>query len=294
MTAKNTHTDSERCDVYQIVTDRIIELLESGVVPWHKPWAAGSDEPINLVSKKPYRGVNIWLLSSVGYSAPYWVSYKQAEALGGQVRKGEKSSIVVFWKRLVAQDKTTGEKKVIPLLRYYRVFNVEQCDGLEYPKPATVTPEFRPIEAAEGIVNGMPSPPRFTFNQNQAFYSRSEDIVNMPKKETFDGESEFYSTFFHELTHATGHETRLGRLQNANSNFGSSAYAKEELIAEMGAAYLSAKAGIAVRTIDNSAAYIASWLKRLKDDRKLVVTAAAAAQKSSDYILGVKFEPSND
>jgi antirestriction protein ArdC len=284
--AQVTDDSPSRNDVYQIVTDRVISLLESGTVPWRKPWAGGDQFPMNLASGKAYRGVNVWLLSCAGFSSPYWVSYKQAQDRGGSVRKGEKSSLAVFWKRLETTDKATGEKKTIPMLRYYRVFNVEQCDGVDYPKPEAREVTFNPIAAAESIVAAMPAPPAITHNEARAYYQRESDRVNMPKRETFAAETEYYSTLFHELIHATGHESRLGRLANESTNFGSSTYAKEELLAEMGAAYLNATAGILHSNIDNSAAYIASWLKRLKDDRKLVVMAAAAAQRASDFILG--------
>ncbi len=294
MTKKTTTTarpatqgDDERIDVYQIVTNRVIEMLEAGTVPWHKPWAAGAEQPINLISKKAYRGVNVWLLASSGFSSPYWVSYKQAQELGGNVKKGESSTLVVFWKRLIVDDKeNAGQKKAIPMLRYYRVFNVEQCEGFEYPEPEPRTAQFNPINECEKIVNAMQKRPVIESKNQRASYSRRDDVVNMPDKQSFDSEPEFYSTLFHELTHATGHESRLGRLQDSVSGFGSSSYAKEELIA----AYLSAIAGIVNTTIDNSAAYIASWLERLKNDKKLVVNAAAAAQKSSDYILNISFE----
>ena len=279
----------EKVDVYQIVTDRIIDLLEDGVVPWHKPWAGGSNQlPMNLVSKKAYRGLNVWLLSCFGYASPYWVSYKQATELGGQVRKGEKSTLVVYWKMFETIDKDTKEKKVIPMLRYYNVFNVSQCDGINVPDTETQpTIDFNPIEEAEKIVANMTKVPRITHIEQQAYYNRSSDHVNMPQKETFKGEAEYYSTLFHELTHSTGHESRLGRFQNQVSKFGDSNYAKEELIAEMGASYLCAMAGIVDRTIDNSAAYIANWLTKLRNDKKLVVSAAGKAHAACDYILGV-------
>jgi len=277
----------EKVDVYQIVTDRIIGMLEDGVVPWNKPWATGSDAPMNLVSKKAYRGVNVWLLSCAGFSSPYWVSYKQATELGGQVRKGEKSTPVVYWKMFETIDKDTKEKKVIPMLRYYNVFNVSQCDGLNIPVTDEPQITFNPIEEAEKIVANMQKKPVITHSEQSAYYRRDSDIVNMPQKETFKGEAEYYSTLFHELTHATGHESRLGRFQNVVSKFGDTNYAKEELVAEMGASYLCGVAGIVDRTIDNSAAYIASWLKRLKDDKKLVVSAAGKAHAACDYILGV-------
>ncbi len=279
-----------KADVYQIVTDRVITLLEQGTVPWHKSWSGGDEFPRNLISGKAYRGINVWLLGCAGYASPYWLSYKQAQDKGGQVRKGEKSSLAVFWKQLKVEDKATKEEKTVRLLRYYRVFNVEQCDGIEYQKPEVKTPDFNPISECERIVSEMPNAPTIEHKEARAWYSRKLDKVNLPARETFDGEPEYYSTLFHELAHSTGHESRLGRLQDENSAFGSSVYAKEELIAEMSAAYLCATGGIVNRTIDNSAAYIASWLKRLKDDRKLVVQAAGAAHRASDYILGVKYE----
>jgi antirestriction protein ArdC len=280
-----------RNDVYQIVTDRVISLLEAGTVPWRKPWAGGEYQfPRNLVSGKEYRGVNVWLLSCAGFGSPYWVSYKQAAERGGQVRKGEASSLAVFWKRLEVDDKATGDKKWVPLLRYYRVFNVEQCDGLQYPKPEPRGVEFNPIAAAESIVEAMPKRPEIRHGEARAYYRRSADLVNMPARDSFEIEAEYYNTLFHELVHATGHESRIGRQLNEQANFGSSSYAKEELLAEMGASYLSATAGTLHGTVNNSASYIASWLERLRNDRKLVVTAAAAAQKATDFILGKVYD----
>lgn len=283
---------NDRADVYQIVTDRIIALLESGVVPWQKPWSAAR-APKNLASGKNYRGVNVWMLGCAGFTSPYFVSYKQAQDLGGQVRKGEKSQIAVFWKMLdkkgedgAQPGEVSSKDRQVPMLRYYHVFNVTQCDGLEYPAPEIRLPDFNPIAEAERLANAFPLPPQLTSNEQRAFYSRSEDRVNMPDKRTFETEEAYYGTLFHELTHATGHESRIGRLQDSKSGFRSTSYAKEELIAEMGASFMSALAGIEGRTIDNSAAYINSWLGRLKDDRKLVVTAAAAAQKAVDYMTG--------
>ena len=284
---------ASRNDVYQIVTDRVISLLEAGTVPWRKPWAGGEYQfPRNLASGKPYRGVNVWLLSCAGFGSPYWVSYKQARERGGNVRKGEKSSLAVFWKRLEVDDKENpGKRKFVPLLRYYNVFNVEQCDGLAYPKPEPRAVTFDPIAAAESIVEAMPARPEITHGEPRAYYRRDVDRVNMPARDSFSVEAEYYSTLFHELVHATGHESRLARLANESTNFGSSTYAKEELLAEMGASYLSASAGILHTTVDNSAAYIASWLQRLRDDRKLVVMAAAAAQRAADFILGQSYAP---
>ncbi len=286
--------------VYQIITDRITELLEKGTVPWNKPWTSNQSNllPRNFLSKKPYRGINTFLLHAMGYSSPFWLTFKQAQALKGNVRKGEKSTPIVFWKWLDTDEATsTGKTKKVPMLRYYSGFNLEQCEGIELP-PVTEPAPTRthdPIASAEAIVAAMPNRPAIEIKGGQACYSPALDLVRMPAPETFCGEQEYYSTLFHELTHATGHQTRCNRKGIAGtdgewSRFGTAPYAREELVAEMGAAFLSGHAGILNRTVDNSAAYIQSWLGRLKEDCKLVVTAAAQAQKASDYILNVKHE----
>jgi antirestriction protein ArdC len=273
--------------VYQIITDRIVSLLENGTVPWHQPWNTGNQAPQNLVSKKPYRGINPFLLNSMHYASPYWLSFKQAQELGGNVKKGEKACPVVFWKWLDGQDKETGEKKKIPLLRYYSVFNVNQCEGIDAPTIEGATREHSPVQAAESIVAAMPKRPEIKHGLDRAFYSPALDYVGMPNPEQFKSAEDYYSVVFHELTHSTGAESRLNRkgVASGNQSFGSESYSKEELIAEFGAAFLCGTVGIVERTIDNSSAYIASWLQRLKNDSKLVVQAAAQAQKAADFIL---------
>lgn len=282
--------------VYDIITERVLGLLQQGKVPWHKPWVSrGSSFPKNLHSGKAYQGLNIFLLHAAEFASPYWLTFNQALERGGCVRKGEKAMPVVFWKWLEpdAHQKAAGQKR-IPMLRYYSVFNVEQCDGIEYPKPEVKTFEFTPIEQAERIVAGMPKAPVIKIGGDKAFYRPSTDLVGMPPHDRFERPEGFYDTLFHELTHATGHESRLNRKgvadKGEHSQFGSDPYAREELVAEMGAAFLCGTCGIVDRTIDNSAAYIGSWLERLKSDSKLVVTAAAQAQRAADYILDVKHE----
>ena len=282
-------------DVYEIITARIISQLESGTVPWHKPWNVGPHGgPQNLVSKKGYRGVNVFLLSCMPYTMPYWVSYKQAQQLGGHVRKGEKSTPVVFWKWLEKENLKTGKPDKIPLLRYYRVFNVSQCDGIDGKIPQVDEQEvesFEPIAECERIVETMPDRPDIRHGMDGGFYQPSNDFVGMPDRERFDSPESYYSTLFHELTHSTGHTSRLNRKGIVTvAGFGSQTYSKEELVAEMGASFLSGHVGIEADTIDNSASYIASWLKRLRDDKKLVVQAAAQAQKAVDFIRGIKWE----
>ena len=275
--------------VYEIITDRIMKKLEDGTVPWRMPWNANAGLPKNLVSRKEYRGINVFLTGSQGYESPYWLTFKQARELGGYVKEGAKGTPIVYCehytKEVVKGDEV--EEREISFLRYYTVFNVAQVDGIETP-PSNVTERpFNPINECEKIVADMPHPPELKVGVGgRAFYRSSEDAVYMPRAELFVSDEEYYSTLFHELVHATAHETRLNRRPSTERrSFGDEAYSKEELVAEMGASFLCATAGIEDATLDNSAAYIQGWLEALRDDKKLVILAAAAAQKASDYIL---------
>lgn len=276
--------------VYQIITDRILAKLEEGIIPWRKPWTSEAGEPQNLFSRREYRGINVFMLGMSGFSSPFWMTYRQAQAYGANVRKGEKSTPVVFWKFLDTTDKTTGEKKQIPLLRYYNVFNLEQVENMPEKHIPTVSSsprEFSPIEAAAKLVDSMPQRPTIRHGSTGAFYRPSEDFVSMPRPVEFNTPEEYYSTLFHELAHSTGHASRLDRpeVSGNNSGFGSHSYGREELLAEMTAAFLCATAGIENTTIDNSAAYLQSWMKTIKADTKLLVIAASGAQKAADFIL---------
>ena len=272
---------------YQVITERIVDLLKAGTVPWHKPWKGGG-EAMNLLSKKGYRGINRFLLNVASYGSPYWLTFNQAKKLGGTIRKGEKSTPVVFWKLLEKEDEKTGEKKELPVLRYYRLFNLEQTEGIEGPPTEEAEEqEFTPIERCERLVAGMPNPPQLQHLRQSAWYKPSQDLVNMPKPESFVSSEEYYSTLYHELAHSSGAKHRLNRPTLTDMcPFGSTNYSKEELVAEMTAAFLCGKTGIENQTIDNSAAYISGWLKKLKKDEKLIIHAAAQAQKATDYILG--------
>lgn len=291
-------------DVYSIITERIIEKLEAGCVPWHKPWRSVG-APRNLVSKKLYRGINVWLLTVQGYTSPYWATMRQINALGGSVRKGDKATPVVFWRIYVdgvevkagepepeAQEaEDQGKRRFV--LRYFSVFNTEQCD-----LPASVTdkltlPEQRqiePIEACEKTLAGMPNPPEIVHAGEKAFYSPTTDRVTMPPRSLFESGHEYWATLWHETAgHATGHPKRLNRESiNEAAPFGSATYSAEEILAEMAAAYMCGITGIENRTIDNSAAYIGAWLARLRADRKLIVHAAAQAQRACDYVLNAR------
>jgi antirestriction protein ArdC len=281
--------------VYQIVTDEIIKKLEAGHVPWRKPWKTFG-APRNLISGKPYRGINAFLLSCSPFSSPFWLTFRQADGLGGHVRKGEHSSIAVFWKEWETEKQTdTGEtvEVKIPILRYYRVFNSEQCEGIDHKRLAELQAlesagnAFNPIEQAEAVMHRMPNPPHVTEAESRAFYRPSTDTVNLPKRGLFDSPEEYYATAFHELSHSTGHASRLNRKGITEHHFfGDADYGQEELVAEMASAFLCGECRISQPVIDNQAAYIGGWLRTIRKDAKLVVVAASQGQKAADYILG--------
>ena len=288
---------SRKPDVYAMVTDRVIELLERGTIPWRKPWHGANLQPCNGKTGHQYRGINPFLLQVTqvcnGYSDHRWLTYKNAQDAGGTVRKGEKSTLVCFWKWLEVVDKDTKKPKKIPLLRYFRVFNVEQCDDIDETKLKAEADTYEPteweaIDAAEVVSNdwlnrsGLRE--RIEHGGNRACYAPSLDSLRMPDRDRFEVSAEYYCTLFHELTHSTGHESRLNRFESGG--FGSDPYAREELVAELGAAFLCGHAGIQGVVEENSAAYLNGWLKVLKADKKLIAGAAAAAQKAADLVLG--------
>ena len=287
-------------DIYQTVTERILELLDQGVAPWRHPIKrrAGEDGfPKSLASGKAYRGVNVFLLAAMtwfkGYGSNYWLTFNQANKQGGKVRKGEKATLVVFWKEHAFEDRESGEERKLPVLRHYNVFNVDQVEGIEAPDTLKVEDgePFEPIKAAECITANYPNPPTVMHVGSSACYLPSMDTVRIAEPERFETGEAYYATLFHELSHSTGHSSRLNRkIDTAPSPFGSADYSKEELVAEISAAFLAATAGISPPTIEQSAAYIEGWRKRLQGDKKLIVQAAGQAQRSADHILGVSFE----
>lgn len=273
--------------LYEMITNKIIEKLENGTIPWKKPWNNGVAK--NWKTQKEYRGINTLLLDEGEYA-----TFKQITEAGGKVKKGAKSEIVVFWKlSKFKKENEEGEEeeKTIPLLRYYRVFKIgRDTEGIE-PKTKKVEHDHEPIERCENIIKNFMNAPDYTFESGRAYYKPSLDIVNVPPLKDFESAEEFYSTYFHEIIHSTGHESRLNRSGVTGLNaFGSEEYSKEELVAELGASMLCAVAGIENATIDNSASYIDSWLKALKDDATLIVVASQQAQKASDYILGKHYD----
>jgi antirestriction protein ArdC len=287
-------------DVYQSVTDQIVAMLEQGVVPWRSPILGRSKagHPKSLNTGRQYRGVNVFLLAftayAKGYGSSYWLTFNQAKERGGSVRKGEKSSMVVFWKQYETTDKDTGEPTKVPVLRYYNLFNAEQVDDIEIPDAVKwESIEFKPIEEAEKIAAGYAGGPVVTHDGGQqAYYRPATDTVHLPERTRFASVEEYYSTLFHELSHSTGHSSRLDRkCDTAPKPFGSADYGKEELIAEMSAAFLCSQVGIQPTVIANQAAYLAGWLKQLKSDRKLVISAAGQAQRTADWIRNERGKP---
>lgn len=279
----------EKVDVYALVTQLIIEQLKNGIIPWQKPWT-GKGLPQNMVTKRPYRGINVWLLSSLNYPTNYYLSFKQVKEMGGSVKKGEKSHLVIFWKWLDHTDEETGETVKTPLLRYYTVFNVDQCTGIEEWIPKIEERLNEPIELCESIVSKMPQLPKIQFKESEAYYHPLEDYVNMPKQKTFVDSESYYTTLFHELIHSTGHFKRLNRKEvMQTARYGGDLYSVEELVAEIGACYLTSYAGIAKDQFKNNVAYIAGWLEVLRDDKRFIVYACAQAQKAADFILNTEF-----
>lgn len=308
MATRKRTTTKPRRDIEAEVTDKIIAALEQGTVPWRKPWTAAGILPTSVSTGKPYRGINVWLLSlsamANDYASPYWLTFEQAKQRGGSVRKGEKGTLVVFWKRLEVADKDAVEpdaKKSVFMMRHYTVFNLEQTDDVQLP-PRFAPPEPGvapdPIDAAEALWGSYEFGPELKYAAgDSAHYNPSTDVITLPEREQFETAAGYYGTLFHEGTHSTGHASRLNRFERGGepSHFGSERYAREELVAEMGSAMLMAQAGIDTdATTEHSAAYIANWLGALRDDKSLVSRAAQQAQKAVDRILGTTFESTEE
>ena len=274
-------------DIYEMVTDRIIEQLEKGYISWQKPWTGVHDRAYNRISNKPYSLLNQMLLSKTGEYA----SFKQWTELGGHIRKGEKAEIVTFWKiQQIEEENEDGEKiiKQLPLLRYYNVFHISQVEGVE-PKSIDLN-ELQPIEEAERIKTEYMQREHIKILEkvtNKAFYSPSLDYIQVPCKEQYQNIEEFYSTLFHEMIHSTGHKVRLDREDVKDCMyFGSENYSKEELCAELGSAFIINKLGLeSSKSFNNSTADIQSWLRVLKNDKKFIISASSRAEKAVKYIL---------
>lgn len=286
--------------VFDIVTEKVVEFLEKGTIPWRKPWNGvdGGNSPINITGRG-YNGINFFLLSCLGFDSPIFLTFKQIQERGGKIKEGEekKHFPVFFWAfNKYSTDKNGNplpEARTIPMCRYYLVWNIEQTtlevpEKLKSDQTKSVIANYGTIEAAETVVNGYKNAPKITVKDgsNVACYYPTTDIVNVPHKNQFHSLEEYYGVLFHELTHSTGHASRLNRKElMAGTYFGSHDYSVEELVAEMGAAFLCNHVGIN-NTIENSAAYIKGWLSKLKSDPKMLMTAASRAQKAFERITG--------
>lgn len=283
-----------RNHTYERITTHLLDLLKNGVVPWKLPWT--NTAPVSLVSGKRYRGMNVLILRSAGFESPYWLTFKQAKKLGGFVKRGERSRPITYWK-LIEKTKTDGTLETCFVPHHSAVFNIAQVAGVKAPSSATKA-TFAPIVSCDAIVTSYQSPPAIIHGGQQAWYSPAQDLVKMPSRESFSSSAAYYSTLFHELVHSTGVKHRLNRKGVVDSTrFASHSYAYEELVAEVGAAFLAARAGIDADTIPSSAAYIASWMKRLSDHPRWFVAAASQATSAANFICGcerVDAEPMPD
>ena len=281
-------------DIYELITARFIEQLKKGTVPWQKPWMGVQ----NIVSKKPYRGINALILGGSDFQSPYWLTFKQAHDLGGTVKKGEQATPVIYYKLFEKRDDqgnlvlgSNGRPTRIPFIRWSNAFNLDQTEGIAPPAQTEAVDQnpLHPLEKAAKIVEEAKVCPIY-HTGFAAVYSPGEDVIRMPAQKTFRTPESYYQTIFHEMTHSTGHASRLDREGvTLPIKFGSERYSKEELIAELGASFLSNEAGILNQVqFDNSAAYLGSWIEKFQNDPKMIFAASSQAQRSTDFILGVE------
>ncbi len=287
-TTKQKSSNGTHKDVYTIVTERIIEQLNKGTAPWRQPWSFAG-KPQNLISGRPYNGINLMLLACLGYEHNLFLTSKQLKEIGGSIKHDERPHIVVFWNFPDKEEPEKEEKKKTPYLRYYTVFNIEQCDGIPekyLPNPNEV--RAYSIETGELILKCMPQCPEIKFKEQRAYYDPLRDFINMPKKTSFESRQSYYATLFHELVHSTGHRSRLNRKDVIEMHeFGSEPYSHEELVAEIGGCFLQSWSGIHA-PFEQSVAYIQGWLQKLQNDKKFIFTAAKHAQKAVDFILNIE------
>ena len=279
-------------DIYTEVSARIVAELERGAAPWIRPWSAtaGQNVPQNAVTNRPYSGCNVillWLARSRGFATPRFLTFKQAQEAGGNVRKGEHGTKVYFVKQLQIKDSDANEAEThfIPMLREYTVFNVDQCEGLPDRVRAGKPMRVRNPDTRDSLADEFLSATGADIREGngEAYFVSSQDFISMPAFQAFKGADHFYNVAFHELTHWTGHKSRLDR--DLKNRFGSRDYAAEELVAELGAAFLSAEFGFDGDV--RNAGYIATWIELLKSDKRAFFTACSKASKAADYLRGL-------
>lgn len=277
---------------YEVITDQLLAAMEKGIIPWRKTWKGNF--PCNAFSKSKYKGINQLVLGLSPFMDNRWATWNQITEKGGKVKPGEEKNYVriVFWKFNKVENKRTGKEDSVPYLKYFRVYNVEQCEGLDLPEISTPQ-DINTIEEAEKIVEGYQNCPEIIFS-NKAYYSPIKDVIGMPNIAQFDTSEDYYATLFHEMAHSTGHSNRMARrVLISNAVSGSEDYSIEELNAEFTAYFLCNQCGIANRVLEeNTTAYLQSWIRVLKEDKKIAVKCASNAQKMADYILGITNENS--
>ena len=271
-------------DIYAEITNRIMEQMGNGVIPWRKPWVAAGSASSHATGKS-YSLLNQMLLGRPGE----YLTFKQVQAEGGKVRKGAKAQMVVFWKWITVTDDETQEEKEVPILRYYNVFHIDQCEGLKAKHMPGLPNTANAHETAEQIIKSYTQREGVTLHQSEgdrAFYRPSSDSITVPHMAQFTATAEYYSTVFHEMVHSTGHAKRLNRIDRT-AFFGSEAYSKEELIAEIGASALVNHVGLETAdSFRNNTAYVQNWLTVLRNDKRFIVSAAGKAEKAVHMILG--------
>lgn len=300
----NKVKEDVRRTTYEIVTDRILEQMSKGVIPWQRPWHGVLDGAVSYSTGRPYSLLNQMLLGRPGE----YLTFNQIHELGGRIRKGAKAGMVTFVKTCLKNrgddasipdddDENTPEVERYRMLRFYNVFHIEDTEGIKSRIKEVVKPSISPIQSAEEIVNGYVARTNLKLSirkSNKAYYSPPLDEVVVPLLEQYDAPEEYYSTLFHELTHSTGHKSRLDREEGMHNMFGDHQYSKEELVAEIGAAMLCDRAGIeSEKAFRNSVGYLQSWMEKLKNDDHLIVNAAAKAEKAAKFILNISEETTN-
>jgi antirestriction protein ArdC len=284
-----------RRDVYQIVTEKIIHELEEGAIPWKQSWYS-LGPPRNFITQRVYRGINILLLTGLGFEENQFITLRQLKEIGGEVNDGEKPHEIVFWnwkETEVKNEKGEKQKQLKPFLMYYRVYNVCQCSkipGHLFPQKEMKEPD--PIGECEKVLEEMPVKPRIVHKDDEAFYHIQGDYINMPKKKLFKQADSYYQVLFHELVHWTGHASRLNRqgIAGKATERDIDIYSIEELVAEIGASFLCFHCDLDSATVKNSAAYIYGYLEMLKKDKRFIFYASSMAQKAVDYILDTQLE----
>ncbi len=296
-----TRNIKRKRDIYQEVTNRLIEKMEAGVAPWRRSWSRYGLAR-NYATDHIYTGINMILMNMTPHKVPYFMTFNQVKQAGGKIRKGSKAEMVVYFNVYYKDEHDRTLKKhearkafeqgqdiqILKFIKYYNVFNIADVEGIDFELPQLELKDNEQIDACDRIILDMPNRPQISEeNTDQPYYSPSRDVVNMPGLKQFDSPQAYYATLFHELAHSTGHADRLNREAITNpQGFGSEPYSQEELLAELAASFVCATVNIDYDEItENSAAYLALWLKRLKEDPRFIFKVAADAQKAADYIL---------